>query len=363
MTRNNDEENYQVYLRILTNIYYERNSIERYLNNKFDHQFISKLLNIARRNKLSRCIINYACQENLLKEFKPCIRLSKMVRTWFDQLDRVIQLIQEIDIDDYMIIKFPSDPWKIDVSDIDLCLCDPVDLIKLSKKLVEKGYELFGSRLLAHPLKIMALPTKGFNENNNLSIDLYYGIRWIAVRVHSCPIIFSRKREKNYHGLHLNVPSLEDDLYIRATHAFYHAEIPLADVLQGIDLIQSEGDKLDIEYLVKISKKFGMLLPLLIYAHSMYSISNILRFKNTPVLQELILALLKELENKAIYKHLKILSEVKKDILDYPNKIPFLYMLVATVDNIKSAKYYNFLNKYHAIQTPLLIKMAQIVKR
>ncbi|MEM4888851.1 MAG: hypothetical protein QXJ64_05375 [Thermosphaera sp.] len=273
---------------------------------------------------------------------------------WLHELGKVIQIIEECVGERYILIKLPTNPWKIDVSDIDVCLCSPADIVKLSKKLEIEGYKLYGFRLLTHPLKTLAI-----KPGSEFSVDLYFGIRWLSIKVHRCIDIYMRRKRKKYYGYNVIVPSAEDDLYIRATHAFYHGEITLADVLQGIDLVENES--LNVDYLVMISKKFGMIIPLLIYLLSMSFVYDLIEFKDSTLIQEIISALDSELNNKITKKIIK-LDKLKKSMIEFPFKISTFSMIISTVENIKSVKYHNLFSAYNALLTPFLIKTAKVIK-
>lgn len=346
----------EISLKVLLCAYYEKDVFDECTNITFDQQAFSLLLDIAGRNHLKksfrRFISNRGFFLNASHHYDSCI--DDQTYEWFNTLKKIVHIVGETLGERYVLIKLPLNPWRIDVSDVDICLCNPKDVLSLSKKLEEEGYELYGFRLLTHPLKTLAIRT-----GNTVSIDLYYGIRWLSVKPHDCRDIYLRRKKSEYYGLNIITPNADDDLYIRATHAYYHGEIPLADILQGMDLIAHQN--FDVDYLITVSKRFGMTIPLLIYLLSMSFICDLLQCKSLPLIKELISALYKE-SNPVLIEKIPEIKKLRKKFFEFPVRISTISLTISTIMNAKSIKYADFLSLYYTLQAPFLIKISKLIK-
>lgn len=135
------------------------------------------------------------------------------------------------------------------MDDVDVLIPEPYDIVKATRILSDEGYKLYRFRLLSHPLKIMA--RRRYNEP---PIDIYPDTIWVRKKVcEGEEIILKRRLDER--GVY--VPSVEDNFYLVATHAYFHLSIRLSELLHGISLISQKN--FDFEYLFELSKKFGTL--------------------------------------------------------------------------------------------------------
>jgi len=129
-----------------------------------------------------------------------------------EMLLKVSKAFKEENIE-HVFIKDLRHPFAM-MDDVDVLIPEPYDIAKAARILSDKGYKLYRFRLLSHPLKIMA--RRSYNEP---PIDIYPDAIWVRKKVGEGEEIIS-KRRLDERGVY--VPSAEDDLYLVATHAYFH---------------------------------------------------------------------------------------------------------------------------------------------
>jgi hypothetical protein len=145
---------------------------------------------------------------------------------------------------------------KAMMSDIDVLVPDPSEEAQAVRLLVEEGYELYRFRLLAHPLKTMAVAPDDSGESTtggarDWPVDFYPDAIWIRKRVCDPHRVVERTT-----GSESTEITGEDDLYLVATHAFSHLSVTFGELYHGV-LVLNETDAFDWDYLLDVADEYG----------------------------------------------------------------------------------------------------------
>lgn len=219
--------------------------------------FVSAL----RRNKLSR--------EHLERTSFDSTGASadqKHRRTRRDRLEWATDLFDAADVE-YVPMKNIRTP-KAMMSDIDFLVPDPSESATAVRQLVGEGYELHRFRLLAHPLKTMAVAPEDVGESttggaHDWPIDLYPDAIWIRKRVCDPQRVVDRAANSDPTG-----PTREDDLYLVATHAYSHLSVTFGELYHGLLVLEAE-EPLDWDYLLDVADDYGCADALYLYLRTL----------------------------------------------------------------------------------------------
>jgi hypothetical protein len=182
----------------------------------------------------------------LMTEVNKDIILSKQ---WHDALSFTANLFRKCGID-YVFVKVLRPDWAI-MTDLDVLPLSALDELKALEALKEEGFDLYQSRLLRHPLKIMAV-----QSDAEISIDFYPKPMWIRKIVCDTEIIYSRRINSIIKGISVPVPSPEDDIYLISTHGFSHLKFTLTEILHGVNVLET-CKSFDSEYLTNLALDYG----------------------------------------------------------------------------------------------------------
>lgn len=178
-------------------------------------------------------------------------QLAKHQR-WRELLALVMPLLDRIDVG-YVLIKALRSPFAL-MSDVDFLVPLPNDVARIATELEQNGFTFYRFRILAHPLKIMAVPP-GQGPKDPPSVDLYPDAMWIRKHVLDGTGVVARRRDGIVRGIQSPTPSPQDDLYLVATHAFARGDITLAELDHGARLLVETS--LEWTPLLKNAAAFG----------------------------------------------------------------------------------------------------------
>jgi len=198
-------------------------------------------------------------------------------RKWLLLFKFTVQLFKSQDVQ-YVFIKLLNYPWAI-MDDLDVLPLNATEELKALEALHKLGFELFQFRLLAHPLKIMAVEAEA-NVEQKISVDFYPELLWVRKKVCDTEIIFARKRTSSINGIEVPVPSPEDDLYLVGTHAYNHLKFTLAEILHGLNIL-SNNSNFDWDYLYNLATDYGTVDAIYAYIKSMDVYSKFFRKQST----------------------------------------------------------------------------------
>lgn len=212
-----------------------------------------------RRNKLSREFLkktNYDLNGVSADKSHRESRTERLelVTDWFDDADV-----------EYVPMKNLRTPKSM-MSDIDFLVPDPSEAATAVRLLDDAGYELHRFRLLAHPLKTMAVAPEDTGESttggaHDWPVDLYPDAIWIRKRVCDPDRVVERAAANGE-------LTSEDDLYLIATHAYSHLSVTFGELYHGV-LVLEESNNIDWEYLLEIADEYGCADALYLYLRSL----------------------------------------------------------------------------------------------
>lgn len=153
--------------------------------------------------------------------------LSYDVKTlveWAEEAQKAIDIIHETGVR-YALIKTLDVP-HVRMTDVDVLIEHPLELLQAAEALNDEGYELFKFRLQNHPLKIAAKRKK-----TQISIDIYPEPSWVQLTSADRYVVTLHREKRVIHGVTAYVPKPWLDAYLIATHSYSHGRIRLAEVL------------------------------------------------------------------------------------------------------------------------------------
>jgi len=150
---------------------------------------------------------------------------------------------------DYCLIKGYDIPHAI-MDDVDILVEDNLVLKKLFLNLKKGGF-FFKHITFNDELKVSAI-----HKQSNIEIDFYPDAKWGELRYARKGDISKSKKTKMKHEIEFPIPNSEYEIYIVATHSYYHGRINLLEILNTIKIIIEE--KPSIQNIIDMSKKFHM---------------------------------------------------------------------------------------------------------
>jgi hypothetical protein len=181
-------------------------------------------------------------------------------RRWNAMLALAHAMFERIGVE-YVLMKALASPLAL-MSDVDFLVPQPRDIARIAAELERADFALYRFRLLAHPLKIMAVPADQ-SLKAPPGIDLYPDAMWVRKHVLDGPGVIVRRHMAEARGISIWQPCLEDDLYLVATHAFARGDITLAELDHGARLVRHA--EFDWAYLIQSATAFGCVDAIYIY--------------------------------------------------------------------------------------------------
>lgn len=154
---------------------------------------------------------------------------------WKKEARRVIDLLHKIDVK-YVLIKALDVPYAR-MTDVDVLIEHPLELLDAAEALYKEGYQLFKFRLYNHPLKIAAR-----KNDSPVSIDIYPEPSWVQLRSADRYFVTSCREKRVIHGVEAYIPKPWIDAYLIATHSYSHGRILLAEVLGALRTFLRKGE-------------------------------------------------------------------------------------------------------------------------
>lgn len=280
----------------------------------FNHESLELLVRKFRENSISLekilpllHVFKESDKENLARE----AQRDKLFREkWFQMLTFICDLFNSQGIQ-YTLIKILDYPYAR-MSDLDILILDPLEELKAVEQLANKGFKIFGFRLLAHPLKIMALKIN--DSNPKVCVDFYPAPAWIRKKVCDAEVIFHRTRIADVSGIKVAVPSSEDSFYLVGTHAYNHLRFTLAEILHGLNEIH---ENFDWEYLFNLAVSYGTADAIYLYLKLLDTYSK--KFRCYSSIPEHIF---KPYAKFKICRHIDSWFEGSLRILEFPVHVP-----------------------------------------
>jgi len=100
------------------------------------------------------------------------------------------------------------------------------------------------------------LKVSAIHKQSNIEIDFYPDAKWGELRYARKGEISKSKKNKIKHEIEFPIPNPEYEIYIVATHSYYHGRINLLEILNTIKIIVEEQPS--IQKIIQMSKKFHM---------------------------------------------------------------------------------------------------------
>ena len=170
------------------------------------------------------------------------------LQNWKKNANFAKKTLDENDID-YCLIKGYDIPHAI-MDDVDILVENDEVLKKLFLNLKKDGF-FFKHIPFNDELKVSAI-----HKQTNIEIDFYPDAKWGELRYARKGDISKSKMNKIKHEIEFPIPTSEYEIYIVATHSYYHGRINLLEILNTIKIIVE--DQPSIQNIIEMSKKFHM---------------------------------------------------------------------------------------------------------
>ncbi len=245
---------------------------------------------------------------------------------WAELLADAVQMFESVAAS-WTLMKALASPFAL-MSDIDFLVPEPVDIARITLELEIRGFRLYRFRLLAHPLKVMAVPDRQ-DIKQPPAIDIYPDGMWVRKHVIDGPGVVERRNADEVRGIKVYSPSPADDLYLVATHAFSHGAISLAELDHGTRLAAEGGSCFDWDQVVRMAEVFGCLNSVYVYLGLIERICEALG-QDRVVPKSVVKSLAQRAVNRPIEGWLKRAGES----LEFPLRVPLW------ISTVRSALYH-----------------------
>lgn len=162
---------------------------------------------------------------------------GKSVEAWKPMASYAIKLLESAQVD-YCLIKAYDIPMVV-MDDVDMLIEDRGQLLRLYRLMMDAGFRFkhvpFNDRL-----KLSAI-----NKNLGMEIDFYPDSKWGDLRYAKKGSVSSAKRQSSRQGIKCFAPKPEHDIYMMASHAYYHGGINLREVIATAKIISEENPSID----------------------------------------------------------------------------------------------------------------------
>ena len=190
---------------------------------------------------------------------------KRMLKKWIESLEEVMLILEKNGIDAVLIksLKGFDNPSM----DLDLLVKNNFEAFQAARILQKLDYQCH----TADDNRKVSCKAKG--PSDKIDVDIYTKIGWrnVDINLVDHEKIWRRKRLVRFHELKVPVPSVEDDILINCAHSLFgHHQYFLCDLFYLVDAFKK---KLQIDYMFKISKKFGWsigLFSFLNYSNYLY---------------------------------------------------------------------------------------------
>jgi len=299
---------------------------------------------------------------------------DKMMRNiWDNLLKQMIRTLDSISTK-YIVVKFLRGAPSL-MQDLDIMINDLNIVAKITHLLRTRGfYEYRPKYLFSNPHKIGLC-----KENIPFQIDFYLDCLWRRRRICNIDHLISSKIVEKYNDINVPVPRPEYDLYIVGVHGYHNMKITLAEIMQGIYILDAYSKKFDPVLLWEVSKVYNTIDASYFYLKSIKEFikfaTKILRIDISRIEENLdpILDIFEEkyLICRKIRSYLESLYlKAYKKYIVFPVKVPLSIFRILTpfnfVKGIVLGKSINknvpleFLSYYVTLHRDIIFKLRQV---
>jgi len=240
---------------------------------------------------------------------------------WNQNFKQTVNLLNIHKIN-YTLIKYINLP-EIYMKDIDLLIEKKDDIRKLILELRKLNFNIYTKNEFKTVDKYLAFGF--FNNRLKVEIDIYPKPSWWMIRYASDQQITLNKTSKIINGQTVFIPSPTHELYIIATHSFWHGTITLAEVTYIYYIIKNNNIKWDD--LIELAERYHLKHAVYIYLRLVKEIFTLQHIKNDDL-------------NKTLtyfstnYLCYSIWNALKKSNNNFPLNISFIYKIISALDEI-----------------------------
>ena len=173
---------------------------------------------------------------------------NNALEIWKKRTLYTIKLLEENNAP-YTFIKTHDVPFAI-MEDVDVLLEDHSKLKEIYQILKKLQFNFYHVQF-NDKLKLSAI-----NTESNLEIDFYPDSKWGVLRYARKNEITKTRRFGTKHGIKTYFPSPEHDIYIIASHSYYHGRITLLEVISTAKLILEQSPPL--EKIISLAHRFHL---------------------------------------------------------------------------------------------------------
>ena len=173
---------------------------------------------------------------------------GKSIERWKKWVSYAIEIFSKTNAK-YTIIK-AHDILFADIGDADFLIEDKKKLIEIYNILDKAGFK-FKHIPFNHRMKVSAIKL-----DLDIDIDFYPDSKWGELRYARSGTITEHRRKGNKNGLDVWIPKPEHEIYIIASHSYYHGRINLLEILSTAKIILQDNPSFD--EIIKISEKFHL---------------------------------------------------------------------------------------------------------
>lgn len=166
---------------------------------------------------------------------------------WLKVFSFVSKLLNDNGVE-HVFIKVLVDPYPSEkTNDIDILISDASEERKALEVLGKHGFRFTKSRFPNHPLKVVSWGAP--------PIEIYPDTIWSRRKVSNGGEIVAKRVLSDVKGIKAYLPPPDYSFYLIATHAFFHEEVSLVEVLNAISLISNSNFSWSRVY--KLARDFG----------------------------------------------------------------------------------------------------------
>jgi len=237
---------------------------------------------------------------------------------------------------DYLLIKAYDIPFAI-MDDVDILIENQKQLRYFYDKLIKSEF-IFKHIPFNDQLKLSAI-----NSKLNIEIDFYPDSKWGELRYAKKYSLSSNKINNTKHRIQTFTPNPEHEIYIVASHSYYHGRINLLEILNTVKIILDQNPNLS--EIITLAKAFHLQNGTLILFSK---VNQLLKNFGFDIISK---SDLKELRDVS-HQRFRNLSKTNFELFDFPIQFSIGDILAAslskfTASNLdKSASRFDELNVF-----------------
>lgn len=238
---------------------------------------------------------------------------------WKNTVTYAINLLE--DKSEYCLIKAYDIPYSL-MDDIDLLIENESQLLDIYNQLKNLDF-IFKHIPFNDKLKLSAI-----NKKLGIEIDFYPDAKWSELRYLKKSVITNSRIKNSKHGIFAFTPKPEHEIYIVATHSYFHGKVNLLEILNTIKIILEQEPK--INEIVTLSKSYHFQNSLLV----LLSISN--QFLEKYGCKTIPNNNIEELY-KISHKRFRAISKKNYLLKDFPIKFSFQDLISSSLSKISDS--------------------------